>query len=281
MCVCVAGHYGSLFVGSDGSFQLTRDCLSIISSNNYWQLALQVFLSDTTDAGETQRPQQSLGEFLSLTAELLRHASLIPSSAVTTNLQQCIATSLGSVLSLLQKFSNIFIVKRFIDVALKLVDTEELAHYVASTLKKLFCLSVFKSIVCEWLLSHAEEFELTSHCKSGAVKQHSSASERELVDIAVRKTVLLVLKCIACLLQHTQSHTMPSSGELEHCTYGTHIDACLMYQTMPSNSLNLQIIICLIYSITDSPETTCNNRPNTPALKSTYVPQTLVVEMWS
>ena len=175
--------------------------MRVISSNNYWQLTLQLFIKHSILSSRYHTIQPSLAEFLSLTVELLRQKSLVVSNThTTTDLHRNIATALPSVLSLLDRFPDVFIAKKIIDVFLKLVEvcTEDTVHALAKSLKELFQKQVLKSVVYDWMKRHAEELEIKfSGIPQGIV---CSESERELVDIAVRKTVILVLESVARFL---------------------------------------------------------------------------------
>ena len=175
--------------------------MRVISSNNYWQLTLKLFLKHRV---LSSRYQPSLAEFLSLTVELLRQKSLVVSNThTTTDLHRNVATALPSVLSLLDTFPDVFIAKKIIDVFLKLVEvcTEDTVHTLAKSLKELFQKQILKSVVYDWMERHAEELEIKFSGKPQVIVEIvCSGSERELVDIAVRKTVILVLESVARFL---------------------------------------------------------------------------------
>ena len=200
----------------------TDECLKIISCNDYWKSTLQLFLnigSTETGTSKNRGLRQSLAEFLSLTTEILRHKS--DESSTTSSigcLQQCIASSVSAVLSLVGRFASVFVLKKFINALLKVEQVcavEETCyvagiHSVAQVLRELFRLRLVHSILCVWRERHAERLQLTLFPRPNLAKDGSSQSEIELVDISVRKTILLVLNSVASLLRLRQSSLLQS-----------------------------------------------------------------------
>lgn len=208
--------------------QLTGECLKIISHNGYWTATLQLYLSiSRTDTATTNHGlRQSLAGFLSLTTELLRHnceeyplASLV--STAIGNLHQCIAGSLLDILSLVENFSSVFVFKKFIDVVLKVeqVCSANEVKSVTETLRKLLKFPLIHSILYEWLETHAEKLQLTISSRPNLAKNSISQSERELVDITVRKVILLVLRSVASLLRNISLQQPASDCKLLPCLW--------------------------------------------------------------
>ena len=194
--------------------------LRIISCNGYWKSTLQLFLNTRSrESGMNQGLQQSLAEFLSLTTELLRHkcedVSTVSITRSICHLQEYIASSLQPLLSLAENFVSVFILKRFIDVLLKVkqVCSANEVSSVAQVLTKLFRIPLAQSILCEWLERHVE---LTLSTRPHLAEDNISQSEIELVDISVRKTILLVFESVASLLRKSslllQLQEPPSNG---------------------------------------------------------------------
>lgn len=198
----------------DQLMQSTSECLHTIAHNKYWSKTLRLFISKHFDSSRIdQNLQSTFTEFLSLTVELLRHHKQEECSAeVATGLFRCIAASLSDILILVDQFEDIFIVKRFIDVALKIekvAGSEEIVHFLSHAVIVLLGLQMSKKIVQSWIRERGKLLLTTPENDKSALDY----KQIELVCISVRKTVLLVMKCIASLLViHTPQAT--SNGKL-------------------------------------------------------------------
>jgi hypothetical protein len=97
-------------------------------------------------------------------------------------------------------------------VALK-IEPEEMADCVAPALRELLGIPVSKQILNSWIEKHAESLPLEI-CDRRQTSERSaplgSPNDSGLVDISVRRAVILVLKCVASLLGNC--HSPSSSG---------------------------------------------------------------------
>ena len=201
--------------------QSTHECLKSITHDHYWQSILELLTS--ADASCRHKLDPTIAEFFSLTVELFRHKEYqvcsIDSRTVSENTPfRCIVTSLLRLLSLVEGCGNVFVLKRFIDVALK-AESEacsmEIVHFIAPALKSLLCLPVCKKILDCWMELYAAavlpESVIPPLAKRSCLENETH--QNELVAIFVRKTILLVMKCIARLLINlSQYPPQPTSG---------------------------------------------------------------------
>ena len=189
--------------------QSSSECLQTITDNDYWNNTLQLFLTETSDTSQCQSLCPTIAEFLSLTVELLRHDKQRECRA--SCLSHCIVTSLLRILNLVERFENVFIMKRFVDVTLKVgteCGSEDVLHSITPAVTALLSLPISKSVAQCWV------------GKIGKVladipikpQTENDYGHTESVSIAVRKTTLLVMKSVAGLLGiHT--HSQNQSGK--------------------------------------------------------------------
>ena len=202
--------YSSLF-SSAKRVQSTHKCLKSIADNHHWLRVLELFLTESSDASCRLKLEPAIGEFLSLTVELLRHKQLEQASssnlstvAENTHLH-CIVTNLLRLLSLVEGCENVFVLKRFVDVSLKAeVESHamEILHFVAPSLQALLFFPVCKDILQCWMESCGAEALPESAILPQAKRSclEHMKYQNEFVCIFVRKTILFVVKCIARLL---------------------------------------------------------------------------------
>ena len=190
--------------------------------------------------------QQSLAEFLSLTTELLCHKCEDVSTFSVTrsicHLQEFIASSLQPLLSLAENFASVFILKRFINVLLKVkqVFSAKEVSSVAQVLTKLFRIPLAQSVLCEWLERHAELLQLTLSTRPHLAEDNICRSEIELVDISVRKTILLVFESVASLLRKSSLLLQPQ----EPPSNGMYVPSTLMHKNVMRNLIILTYRLC-------------------------------------
>ena len=216
--------------------QTTSECIYGIFREHYWLRTLELL---SASFNEGQKLKLTIGEFFSLTVELLRWKPEHPSSGVPS-LSQCITTHLLRALSLVERCGDLYVLKRFVDILLKTeqkASSVEFITYIAPVFKAMFEISVCKTTIHHWMEENLMSLLLASSFRQQAKKKscHRLIKDNEIVDIFVRKIILLIVKCIASLLR------APSQQKLEQPTagsYSMHVHVhCIC--TLTLSSLNL------------------------------------------
>ena len=215
--------------------QDSAECTQCISQNNHWLDTLELLLSESCLGASKLEP--TVGEFFSLTVEILRcnHYSSATAPDTCSRLSQSIVTNLMRALSLVERCGNVYVLKRFVDVVLKTeraTSLVDLVDFIAPALTRLLDLPVCKRTFHFWMAEHGmkllldrpqtkkhivyrgHEPTVRSQAKDSLYRGHELAGHgHNLGCISVRKTILLVMKCVASLLHNlSQLQLQPSSG---------------------------------------------------------------------
>ena len=219
-----------------------HSCFQSLNDHQLWLNALNLLHSEEASSHGLQKAQEKLeltvGEFLSLTVEMMRHEhppqspspdSSPPSSAVSLPLHtECIIKNLSKLFSLVELRGNLFLLKRFVDVAQKSVEKAvpvQVVQCVAPVLTALLALPLCRELVQYWmkecsigllpvsvsrLLAHTVA-EGSTHFEYKTL-EGKSFEERGLANTTVRKLSVFCLMCIAGVVS-IQPQPSPSSGK--------------------------------------------------------------------
>lgn len=240
MTLCFWHKYFSIHPPSVEQLLLsTQACLHSISDNHHWLSTLELSLhSDISSASRRWKLEPTVGEFFSLTVEIFRHKDQFSSNS-TPELMRCIISNLLRLLSLIKECENLFIFKRFVDVALK-VEKEacsvELLHNVIPSLKALLRLPICKEVLKYWLKEYGMKLlpvsvispeACVARIKKSCLGHGYSVGQNGLVGISFRKTVLFSIKCIARLLSQEQLQSTPGTSNDKTVRISSHV--CSMF----------------------------------------------------
>lgn len=205
-------------------------CFQSFGDRQLWLNALDLLHRQSEEASSHRLLQTreklalTVGEFLSLTVEMIRHEqpalsppnSSPPSPAPSLPLHtECITKNLSKLFSLVKLHDNLFLFKRFVDIAQKSVEKagpEQVARCVAPVLIALLGLPLCRELVQYWmkecsigLLPVSVSRSLAHTCtvaESSTQFEYKTLFPEEcgLVNTTVRKLTVLCLKCMASVV---------------------------------------------------------------------------------